>query len=86
MSCDEVGRVLLIDDDTIRTWHRRFQEAGVKSLKDFDYKGSASSYLAQQDALKAWVTRCRRADAEIGAWIDGSSGSSTRAAADWRPC
>src|SRR5829696_8095515 len=36
MSCDEVGRVLLVDDDTIRTWHRRFQEAGVKSLKDFD--------------------------------------------------
>lgn len=21
MSCEEVGRVLLIDDDTIRTWH-----------------------------------------------------------------
>ena len=28
MSCDEVGRVLLIDDDTIRTWHRLFEEDG----------------------------------------------------------
>ena len=33
MSCEEVASVLLLDDDTIRTWHRRFQEAGVKSLK-----------------------------------------------------
>src|SRR3954462_1034137 len=72
MSCDEVGRVLLIDDDTIRTWHRRFQEAGVKSLKDFGYKGSASSLTpAQQDALKAWVTEALpRTTHEIGAWIE----------------
>jgi transposase len=76
MSCDEVGRVLLIDDDTIRTWHRRFQEAGVKSLKDFDYKGSASSLTpAQQDALKAWVTEALpRTTHEIGAWIEREFG------------
>src|SRR3954447_3289250 len=76
MSCDEVGRVLLIDDDTIRTWHRRFQEAGVKSLKDFDYKGSASSLTpAQQDALKAWVTEALpRTTHEIGAWIEWEFG------------
>src|SRR4029450_11430340 len=28
MSCDEVGRVLLIDDDTIRTWHDLFWKDG----------------------------------------------------------
>jgi hypothetical protein len=68
--------VLLIDDDTIRTWHRRFQEAGVKSLKDFDYKGSASSLTpAQQDALKAWVTEALpRTTHEIGAWIEREFG------------
>jgi transposase len=78
--------VLLIDDDTIRTWHRRFQEAGVKSLKDFDYKGSASALTpAQQDALKAWVTEALpRTRSAPGS--NGSSGSSTTAAADWRPC
>src|SRR3954468_8783484 len=71
MSCEEVAPVLLLDDDTIRTWHRRFQEAGVKSLKEFDYKGSASSLTpAQQDALKAWVTEALpRTTHEIGAWI-----------------
>src|SRR3954466_3705156 len=29
MSCEDVGRVLLIDDDTIRMWHRLFEEDGV---------------------------------------------------------
>src|SRR3954453_22647494 len=76
MSCEEVASVLLLDDDTIRTWHRRFQEAGVKSLKDFDYKGSASSLTpAQQDALKAWVTEALpRTTHEIGAWIEREFG------------
>src|SRR5215217_7388306 len=32
MSCEDVGRVLLIDDDTIRTWHRLFEEDGVDAL------------------------------------------------------
>src|SRR3954454_10165401 len=32
MSCEDVGRVLLIDDDTIRTWHRLFEEDGVDGL------------------------------------------------------
>jgi hypothetical protein len=35
MSCDEIGRVLLIDDDTIRTWHRLFQEDGMDGLAGF---------------------------------------------------
>src|ERR671910_3268214 len=32
MSCEDVGQVLLIDDDTIRTWHRLFEEDGVDGL------------------------------------------------------
>ena len=28
MSCEEVGRVLLIDDDTIRTWHGFSRKTG----------------------------------------------------------
>ena len=39
MSCEEVGRVLLIDDDTIRTWHRRFQEAGVEEPEGLRLQG-----------------------------------------------
>jgi len=32
MSCQEVGGVLLLDDDTIRTWHRLFLRDGVDGL------------------------------------------------------
>ena len=41
MSCDEVGRVLLIDDDTIRTWHDLFEKDGVDGLAGFNYGGRA---------------------------------------------
>ena len=35
MSCEEVGRVLLIDDDTVRTWHCLFQEDGMGGWAGF---------------------------------------------------
>src|SRR3954447_10541449 len=54
MSC--VGRVLLIDDDTIRTWHRLFEADGVDGLAGFKYGGRACQLtLEQQVTLKAWV-------------------------------
>src|SRR4051794_9506799 len=56
MSCEEVGRVLLIDDDTIRTWHDLFEKDGVDGLAGFNYGGRASPLsLDQQATLKAWV-------------------------------
>jgi Nucleotidyltransferase domain len=56
MSCEEVGRVRLIDDDTVRTWHCLFQEDGIDGLAGFTYGGRASQLtLEQQAALKAWV-------------------------------
>ena len=56
MSCEDVGRVLLIDDDTIRTWHRLFEKDGVDGLAGFNYGGRACQLtLEQQEKLKAWV-------------------------------
>src|SRR4051795_773545 len=56
MSCEDVGQVLLIDDDTIRTWHRLFEEDGVDGLAGFNYGGRACQWtLEQQAMLKAWV-------------------------------
>ena len=56
MSCEEVGRVLLIDDTTIRTWHDLFETDGVDGLAGFNYGGRASRLsLEQQEKLKAWV-------------------------------
>ena len=72
MSCEEVGRVLLIDDDTIRTWHDLFEKDGVDGLAGFNYGGRASPLsLDQQAALKAWVGETLpRTTREVGAWIE----------------
>jgi len=36
-----VARVLLMDDDTVRTWHRLYEEDGIEGLASFGYEGSA---------------------------------------------
>jgi len=72
MSCEEVGRVLLIDDDTIRTWHRLFESEGLAGVAEFHYEGRSSSLtLAQQAQLKTWVGETLpRTTRMIGAWIE----------------
>src|SRR3954463_7068369 len=72
MSCEDVGRVLLIDDDTIRTWHRLFEEDGVDGLAGFNYRGRACQLtLEQQVTLKAWVGgTLPRTTRMVGAWIE----------------
>jgi transposase len=76
MSCDEVGRVLLIDDDTIRTWHDLFEKDGVDGLAGFNYGGRTSPLsLEQQATLKAWVGETLpRTTREVGAWIEQTFG------------
>ena len=71
MSCDEVGRVLLIDDATIRTWHDLFETDGVDGLAGFNYGGRASRLsLEQQEKLKAGGETLPRTTREVGAWIE----------------
>src|SRR5688572_11959650 len=72
MSCEDVGQVLLIDDDTIRTWHRLFEEDGVDGLAGFNYGGRACQLtLEQQDKLKTWVgDTLPRTTRMVGAWIE----------------
>src|SRR5271170_2655464 len=43
LSCEQVARVLLLDDDTIRRWHGAFAEGGRKALMRFEAGGSARS-------------------------------------------
>ena len=33
MSCEEVAEVLLLDDDTIRSWYRLYEAEGLKGLE-----------------------------------------------------
>lgn len=71
MSCAAVAKVLLLDDDTIRTWYRLYQEDGIEGLASFGYEGGACRLSEeQQQKLIAWAgTTLPRPTREIGAWI-----------------
>ena len=57
MSCAAVAKVLLLGDDTVRTWYRLYQEDGIEGLASFGYEGGACRLSdAQQTKLKVWVT------------------------------
>ncbi len=56
MSCEAIAAVLLLDDDTVRTWHHLYED-GIEGLAGFGYEGSACRLSdEQQDRLKAWIT------------------------------
>src|SRR3974377_763514 len=71
MSCEAVAKVLYLDDDTIRTWHRRYQEDGVEVLANFGTEAVTGRLTGeQQDKLKAWIAAALpRTTREVGAWI-----------------
>lgn len=72
MSCEAVARVLFIDDDTVRTWHRLYLVEGIDGLAGFGLGGSACRLsVARQDRLAAWIiATLPRTTREIGAWIE----------------
>ena len=54
MSCEAIAKVLLLDDDTIRTWYRLYEGDGIEGLTNFSYEGSACQLSGeQQEKLKA---------------------------------
>ena len=71
MSCEVVAKVLYLDDDTMRTWHRLYQEDGIEGLASCGYEGSVCRLTAEQLArLTAWITDALPGTSrEIGAWI-----------------
>ena len=76
MSCEAIAKVLFLDDDTIRTWHRLYREEGIEGLASFGYEGSACRLSdAQQDKLKTWIAETLpRTTREVGAWIETECG------------
>ena len=75
-SCQEVATALLLDDDTIRNWHKLFEQRGIEGLTSFDVGGSAGFLsAAQEDALKALVSATLpRSTRQVGAWIEQEFG------------
>lgn len=71
MSCAEVARVLLLDDDTIRSWRDLFTSDGIDGLAGFHFGGRQPFLSAAQEApLRAWLCdTLPRTTREVGAWI-----------------
>lgn len=71
-SCQRVAKALLLDDDTIRSWHRLYLQDGIEGLAGFGHEGSACRLsIEQQDRLKDWITETLpRSTRQIGAWIE----------------
>ena len=70
-SCQEVADALLLNDDTIRGWHKLFEQRGLEGLTSFDVGGSTGFLSAgQEEALKVFVaTTLPRSTREVGAFI-----------------
>src|SRR5215468_12749650 len=84
MSCQEIAKVLYLDDDTIRYWYELYSEKGLIWLADFGYKGRVCELTAaQQDALKSWVAQSLpQTTTVVGEWIEKSYGISYSIGAD----
>src|SRR6201993_2884759 len=55
MGCEEIAKVLYLDDDTIRYWYELYSEKGLSWPADFGYKGRACELTAaQQEELSKW--------------------------------
>ena len=76
MSCEVVAQVLFIDDDTVRSWHRLYEEDGIEGLAGFGHEGSTCRLsLDQQEKLKGWITATLpHTTRQIGAWIEQELG------------
>jgi transposase len=76
MSCAAIAKVLLLDDDTIRTWYQLYQEDGIEGLASFNHEGgSCRLTVEQQDKLKAWIAATLpRTTRQVGAWIAAEFG------------
>jgi len=77
-SCERVAQALLLDDDTVRNWHRAFERGGIEALKTFDHDGSSSHLTEEQEiALADWVdAHCPRSIRKIGAFLKRTFGVS----------
>ena len=40
MSCEAITKVLLLDDDTIRTWYRLYEEDGIEEWTNFSKRAA----------------------------------------------
>ena len=84
MELPEVAEAFLLDDDTIRSWRKLFEQREIEGLTSFDM-GRSTGFLsaAQEDDLRAWVAaNLPRSTRQVGAWIERNSVLFMKAARD----
>jgi transposase len=71
LSCEAIGKVLFLDGDTIREWHKLYLEDGIEGLATFNHQGGGCRLTAeQQEKLKAWIAETLpRTTRQVGGWI-----------------
>jgi len=76
LSCVEVGKVLFLDDDTVRDWRKLNLESGFSRVSRRESGGSASHLSTEQDqALVAWISQTMpRSTRHVGAYIEREFG------------
>ncbi len=75
LSCEQVAKVLYLDDDTVRGWRKLYGERGIAGLEQFDAGAVRAVSLAQEEALKAHVARALpRNTRQTGAFIEREFG------------
>ncbi len=76
LSCAEVARVLYLDDDTVRTWFKRYRAGGLDELTLFDWPGGPGHLSREQEAdLSAHLgERLYRDTGEVAAHIAATWG------------
>jgi transposase len=75
-SCERVAKALYLDDDTVRSWRKLYEERGIAGLEQFEAGGSSSRLSAEQEKeLKDYVAQTLpRSTREIGAFIQRKFG------------
>jgi transposase len=70
-SCAQISKVLYLDDDTVRRWHKQYLHGGWDFVVINDWQGGQSRMTANQEAaLCAWLEgRFCRTTGEIRAYI-----------------
>jgi len=73
LSCEAIGKVLFLDGDTIREWHKLYLEDGIEGLATFNHEGGSCRLTAeQQEKLKVWIGETLpRTTRQVGAHIVG---------------
>ena len=71
LSCADVAKVLYLDDDTVRTWFKRYQAGGLDEMKVFDWKGRSGDLSRERMAeLSARLgEQLMRDSGEVAAYI-----------------